>query len=252
MEIEVPYEGDGYAYTPGAPFGPSAPTILAEYSPSNPLLNSAFSGGGQKLENGHILTTSASLFWLVEHDENGNLVWDFDARQLQLDRPESQRGGQIFKAQKYPLDYSGLSRLTSITLEDSYDAWRESVFGSTDLPGTGILDDLDLDGIENLAEYALGMDPQNSAAGELSNLPEALSEAEDKFVVEYTRIEGNFSNEPFSYEYSTDLLNWRLAVPDVDYAEQVTDNQNGTENVLVRFTKEEGSGMFFRLSISAK
>lgn len=111
FELEVPYDSAGnYAYTPGQPFGPSAPIILAEYNPDNPLFNGSFASGGQKLPNGHIFTGSAPKFTLVEHDENGEIVWSFDLAEI---HPE---GGQVYKPQKYPIDYSGFDQLKDETL----------------------------------------------------------------------------------------------------------------------------------------
>ncbi|MBT8036287.1 MAG: aryl-sulfate sulfotransferase [Verrucomicrobiae bacterium] len=253
QEIAVPYDGDGYAYTTGAPFGPSAPTILAEYNAANSnVLNSTFSGGGQKLANGHIFSTSAAKFWLGEHDESGNLVWDFDLELLQLDRLESERGGQVFKAQKYPLNYTGLARLTNLnqTLAESYNAWVKSVFCMTNVPGTGMLDDLDNNGVVNLVEHALKMDPFKSIDGELDHLLKAVSMVGNEFVVEYTRAD-NFSDQPFSYEHSTDLDTWHPSIPDSDYTEQTTDNLDGTETVLVTFSNVVSDKLFIRLKISA-
>ena len=107
MEIAVPYSGNGYSYTPGQPFGPDTSIIWAEYDPLNPLFNCVFSGGGQKLDNGHIFTTSASQFTLLEHDQNGVIDWSFDLTTLHAP------GGQVFKAQKYPMDYTGFVNLTT-------------------------------------------------------------------------------------------------------------------------------------------
>lgn len=112
FEIEVPYDNQGnYLYTPGQPFGPSTPIIHAEYNPQNPLFNGAFASGGQKLPNGHIFTGSASKFTMVEHDENGEIVWFFDLAEI---HPP---GGQVYKPQKYPIDYSGFDQLnTTVSL----------------------------------------------------------------------------------------------------------------------------------------
>lgn len=105
LEIRPPYAANGYTYNPGRPYGPMKPMILAEYNPEIPLFNSMFAGGGQKLKNGHVFTTSAAKFTLLEHDENGEIVWFFDLKDIHP------AGGQVFKAQKYPADYSGFSRL---------------------------------------------------------------------------------------------------------------------------------------------
>ena len=119
MEITVPYSGSGYSHTTGQPFGPSAPTIWADYDPLDPLFNCAFSGGGQKLDNGHIFTTSAAKFTLLEHDETGQIDWFFDLNDLK--DPTDTPGGQVFKAEKYPMDYSGFDPLLA-TLEENVDA----------------------------------------------------------------------------------------------------------------------------------
>ena len=105
LEIMLPYSDHEYTYAPGSPYGPSKPMILAEYNPEVPLFNSRFAGGGQKLKNGRIFTASCAKFTLLEHDENGKIVWFFDLRDLHS------AGGQVFKAQKYPTDYPGFSRL---------------------------------------------------------------------------------------------------------------------------------------------
>ena len=116
MEITVPYSGGGYSYTPGQPFGPSSSTIWADYDPLDPLFNCAFSGGGQKLENGHIFTTSAAKFTLLEHDETGQIDWSFDLNDLK--DPTDTPGGQVFKAEKYPVDYSGFDPLFASVIEN--------------------------------------------------------------------------------------------------------------------------------------
>lgn len=248
LEIEVPYDGEGYAYTSGIPFGPSAPTVLAEYTnANNNVLNSTFSGGGQKLANGHIFSTSAAKFWLGENDENGNIVWDFALTNLHA------AGGQVFKAQKYPLEYTGLSRLTnfSFTLAESYRVWTESVFCTTNVPGTGMLDDWDNNGIENLVEYALKMDPLNSSSDELDHLLKPVGKTDTEFIVDYTRAD-SFSDQPFSYEYTTNLLDpWQLSIPGSNYTEQVNNNLDGAETVLVTFSNAVDDELFIRLNISA-
>lgn len=118
MEISVPYSGGGYSYTPGQPFGPSSSTIWADYDPLDPLFNCAFSGGGQKLDNGHIFTTSAAKFTLLEHDETGQIDWSFDLNDLK--DPTDTPGGQVFKAEKYPMDYSGFDPLFVSVIEKEY------------------------------------------------------------------------------------------------------------------------------------
>lgn len=173
FEINLPYSGNSYSYTPGQPFVPSAPTILAEYDPLNPLFNCAFAGGGQKLENGHIFTTSATKFTLLEHDENGEIVWFFDLTDLHPD------GGQVFKAQKYPINYAGLSQLTTPCLRANLDGilpidlndflvmatgWLKT--GPGDIDGSGLVDISDL---QILASYWLSDCGGVVSAAALSN-----------------------------------------------------------------------------------
>ena len=105
FELTLPDSPAGYVYTAGQPYGPASPTLLAEYNPALPYLNDGFASGAQKLPNGHVFSGSATKFTLLEHDENGNIVWYFDCREL------TPGGGQIWKPFKYPVDYVGFRHL---------------------------------------------------------------------------------------------------------------------------------------------
>lgn len=89
-----------------------------------------------------------------------------------------------------------------------YDFWSEGSFGAGSPQGSGMTEDFDNDGVLNLIEFALGMNP-------LVSDPELL-----KFVVEGNQGIMTFGRDlllkdfPYVIEYSTDLVQWDPA-PDV-------------------------------------
>ena len=105
FELILPDSPTGYVFTAGQPYGPAAPTILAEYDYDLPYLNDGFASGAQKMPNGHVFSGSTTKFTLLEHDDNGNIVWYFDCRDL------TPGGGQFWKPFKYPVGYVGFRQL---------------------------------------------------------------------------------------------------------------------------------------------
>ena len=108
FKINLPYDIDGsYDRASGQPFGPAAPSILAEYNPANPLFNAPFASGGQKLSNGNIFCANAPNFYLYEFNPSGDIIWSLDLMTIH------QVNGSIYKAEKYPINYPGFQFLTT-------------------------------------------------------------------------------------------------------------------------------------------
>ncbi len=139
------------------------------------------------------------------------------------------------------------SQTTTITVYDSYTDWIVRNFGS-DIPGqTGMNDDPDQDGISNLFEFALMMDPL-TADSEL--FPLAVYDRDDHaLAITYTK---NFLN-PASFavvpEVSSDLKNWTSGPAAIN--ETVLSNIEGVQTLraLDRTTAFESRTRYMRLRV---
>lgn len=99
VELNLPVDSLGnYTYTSGTAFAPTAP----EWSYTASGFFSVHLGGVQRLANGNTLIAEATSGYLFEVNSAGATVWSYN------------RGGEIARALRYPVSYSGVSRLTSI------------------------------------------------------------------------------------------------------------------------------------------
>ena len=117
-----------------------------------------------------------------------------------------------------------------------YDEWSAGFFGPGNPPNSGVTEDFDLDGIPNIVEFALNMNPTTS---DLAALPEFVNGG-NEITVEF---EKNLLRQGFTVEVQTspDLVVWS-GVPDTlesttDYVEvrKATISTTGSDRLFVRF-----------------
>jgi hypothetical protein len=89
-----------------------------------------------------------------------------------------------------------------VTAAESYDAWSVRTLGSVDPLIVGMIRDPDRDGLQNILEYALGLNPAN---GSQAGLPVA-SRAGGFLTLTYQRYAG--SGVTYLVEVSNDLVSW--------------------------------------------
>jgi hypothetical protein len=90
----------------------------------------------------------------------------------------------------------------TVVVAETYDAWAVRVLGSADPLVTGMSRDPDADGIVNLLEFALGMDPRASST---NGLPVVSAEG-GVLAISYTRYAG--AGLTYIAEVSDDLVTW--------------------------------------------
>jgi hypothetical protein len=104
--ITLPYAPDGsYERSPGEPFGPAEPVVLAEYDPDDMLLNAPHGSGFELLPDGSVFGTNSAAFILYEIDASGRIVFTIDLEPIEGIHAD------VFKAQRLPVDFPGLARL---------------------------------------------------------------------------------------------------------------------------------------------
>jgi hypothetical protein len=128
----------------------------------------------------------------------------------------------------------------------TFDAWRRLRFSTNDLAApavSGPSADPDGDGIPNLAEYALGLEPNHSNPASLK----IVSSAGGGVSVRYDRL-AVLGDIQFSWKTSTDLRDWTLATPQRESVS--TSRDPSMQQVEATFTATEKSG-FFRLVVNS-
>lgn len=98
VEIVPPRDISGqYVYTPGTAYGPSS--AIWSYTGSGFYSNHL--GGCQRLPNGNTLIVESTSGYMFEVNQSGNTVWSYN------------RGGEIVRALRYGINYSGVSNLVA-------------------------------------------------------------------------------------------------------------------------------------------
>ncbi len=134
-----------------------------------------------------------------------------------------------------------------ITVYDSYADWITRNFGS-EIPGqTGKEDDPDGDGISNLFEFALMMDP-TLADSELFPVP-AYDPADNALAVNFTRNSLNPTKFALVVEVSSDLKNWQAGSSAVTETVLTTMNGIQTLRAVDQTTASAARTRFMRLRV---
>jgi hypothetical protein len=124
----------------------------------------------------------------------------------------------------------------------SFERWARGFFSSGD-PRSGLDDDFDGDGLTNFEEFALNLDPGVRAA---PRQPRLRRTGTNQFFLEYER--GRERAVRWDLLTTTDLTQWSLAEPAVDWAESATiDLGLGTERVEVEIFPRGRDRLFVRL-----
>jgi sulfatase modifying factor 1 len=132
------------------------------------------------------------------------------------------------------------SETATVTVSEgtAYDTW---VLANPTLTDPGQQDDPDADGIRNLIEFALGLNPMV-----FDSIPvlmfEGLTSVDASFEVHYIRPDGGVEGITYEIESSIDLINWASEVEST-----VTVTGDGFETVIYEFPKAALS--FLRLRV---
>lgn len=189
------------------------PNVLTQ--PATNLTTSSVTLGGNVTGNGGDAITGRGIVYaaaaangdpliggagVTRLDSSGTLgIFNFNVSGLTPGTP------YVFKA--YATNGFGTFYGNSITFSTSttYPLWAASRFGSA-TTGTGPEDDFDRDGIQNLMEYALGLNPTQS-----SQLPVGQELAAGGYLRLTVSRAGLSNGILYRVEASSDLLNWSSA-----------------------------------------
>jgi hypothetical protein len=129
----------------------------------------------------------------------------------------------------------------------TFEAWRRLRFSTNDLANStvsGADADPDGDGISNLAEYALGLEPNQSNSGSLK----IVATVAGGVSVRYNRL-AVLGDIQFSWQTSKDLVHWTLATP--AHESVSTGHDPSMQQVEVSFVVAENA-RFFRLVVDLR
>lgn len=209
-----------------------------------------------------------SFWWKVSSEDQ------FDFLELHIDGTQvaSISGEQDWTQYQYDIETSGLHTIRWKYSKDgstsegrdagwidqfevqslydaTYESWLKEHFTSeqrTDPTITGENADPDQDGISNLVEYALLLDPQVSSTLPSFNIVRNSGRTYGEY--QFTR-RAPPTDIFYFIESSTDLTDWS---PASNYNEQITPNPDGTQNIIGR-VQISGTGnkpTFLRLGVS--
>ncbi len=211
-------------------------------------LTPAFAGDGSTVD-------WTNSFWLEEHSW---VVFDAatvsNPQNLQLSPatwPDS-KGASFDSAlagASFSLSQSGGDVLLHFTpapvIADPYTTWRAEYFtpAELDLPAvSGPLADPDGDGLANLLEYALGLDPRTVSPAVVP----ATSAEGGYWVFLYTRP-ANRSDVNYTVEVSTNLQQW-TPITGIDHEQVALVGETATWRA--RYTQTGAPNAFFRLRVA--
>jgi pimeloyl-ACP methyl ester carboxylesterase len=151
----------------------------------------------------------------------------------------------------------------SVPPESSYETWREEMFGPGNPLLSGPLDDADHDGLLNLAEFAMKLDPK--AADPVGSRPGATIVGESpggnrSFDFKFRRRKGGSAagngytadGVTYTIQTSTDLTDpgWSDDPAKFEVIGAPIDNGDGTETLTVRLTDPVEGKSFVRLKFT--
>lgn len=139
------------------------------------------------------------------------------------------------------------ARTVSITVYDSYSDWVIRTFGAETPGQTGKNDDPDSDGINNLFEFALMMDPSTADSASFP-LP-AYDRDDNALALTFTRNFVDPAKFTVLAEVSSDLKNWASGQSVV--SEEILANNNGALNIraLDLTTASQARTRYMRLRV---
>jgi len=132
----------------------------------------------------------------------------------------------------------------------TFDTWRKLRWGTNDLANpaiSGEAADPDGDGISNLAEYALGLEPNHPDAQALGIAQDDASSGR-LLKAGYDRL-AVLSDINFSWQTSTNLSDWTAVIPEHETVS--TAGEQFMEHVEASFPVT-GAVRFYRLAISRR
>jgi len=143
-------------------------------------------------------------------------------------------------------DYYGAttSDIATIVVETpmTLPSWRLTYFGITDNAGPAAdTADPDQDGLNNLLEYALGLDPTSAST---AGAPQAAA-SDGNWTYTFTRPT-NRSDLAYAVEVSTDLVSWTTKGVSVGQLA----SQGGVATYQATYPQAQAAKLFFRLKIT--
>ena len=142
---------------------------------------------------------------------------------------------------------SATSNAATLTILSGYDAWALAYFApgeATDPAGGALAADPDADGLSNLLEYALGLEPKTETTSALPHVSASGSE----WVYTYTRPVAR-SDIVYAVEVSTALTSW--TTDGVTHELVSTDAVAGTQTWRARYPMAGAANAFFRLKVTS-
>lgn len=152
--------------------------------------------------------------------------------------------------------YTPAAAITAAVMlyDDPVNAWKIQAFGSVEAaqsPRAADAADFDGDGIPNLLEYALGLDPTKPGTSGLPRQAVEKVDGDTYLTLTFTRPKPNPGNVTDAAESQGDLVasSWTTGVMVTGYP---IDNGNGSETCKFRAASPVGSGLrgFIRLRVT--
>ncbi|MBI2512566.1 MAG: ExeM/NucH family extracellular endonuclease [Opitutae bacterium] len=141
-------------------------------------------------------------------------------------------------------DYYGstTSDTVAVSVRTALQSWRQTHFGTTANSGNAAdTADPDGDGLTNLVEYALGLDP---TAATTTSAPQAGTSA-GNWTYTYTRPSDR-SDLAYAVEISTDLVNWTTS----GVTHSLVSDVGGVATYQATYPTVSADKLFFRLKIT--
>lgn len=161
------------------------------------------------------------------------------------------RGADVFVSSNDAYATLFTSELLGEGVGVAYQDWRTSHFTADELANAAISGptaDPDGDGVNNLLEYAFGLDPTDTSRDGLPAMSTTRVDGADYLAISFTRLKIS-GDLIYTVEASSDLANWSALAP---AAQNVVDHGD-TETVVARDTVAVGTvpRRFLRVRVTA-